>query len=229
MQKHPDTEVTVQGTGSGTGAKSLIAGQCNVAAMSRFMKGKEFGAASKNEVAPAAHVIALDAIAVVTNPSNPVRNLTVDQLRSIYEGKTTNWSEVGGPNAPIVLVSRERGSGTYDAFNSLVLHGGELAPNTETADSNAEMRDRVRSTKGAIGYVGLEFLDRTTKTLRINGSLPYGLTVSSGAYPLSRPLFLLTNGYPKVGTPLHAFVTLYLTEAGQQIIEDNGFIPVTKY
>ncbi len=221
--------VEVSESGSGNGAKSLINGTCQIASMSRFMKAKEFKAAIEKDVFPVAHVVAVDGIAMVVHPSNPVQELTVEQVRKIYQGQITNWSELGGPDQPIVKVSRDTNSGTFETFNKLVMHKERMDPGTEKVGSNGAVRQTVQSTPYAIGYVGLGFVDRTIRALKINGIDPTRRNVASGRYPIARPLYLFTNGYPKLGSALHAFVTLHLTKAGQKRIQAIGFIPVTEY
>ena len=229
MSNHPGINVNVSESGSGIGAKNFYNGQCEVAAMSRFMKEKEFKAAVAKGIMPVAHVIAVDGVAVIVHPSNRVNKLTMAQVKAIYEGKIKNWSELGGPSMPIVKIGRETTSGTYEVFEKLVMNKARVAGDAETVASNGAMKNRVQTTKAAIGYVGLGFVDRMVKPLKINGILPNRQTVSSGIYPIARPLFLFTNGYPKLGTPLHTFITIYLTEKGQEIVEDKKFVPVTNY
>lgn len=229
MDQHPDVAISVSESGSGNGAKSLINGTCNVADMSRFMKASEFKAAVDKGIMPVAHVVALDGLAVIVHPANPVKGLTLQQVRDIYTGKIKNWREVGGPNRSIVAISRDTNSGTYETFEMLAMKKQKMAGSTEYVGSNGQARARVQATPQAIGYVGLGFLDSTVKALEVNGIYPERNIVASGRYPLARPLFMFTNGYPRLGSPLHAFVTLHLTEMGQQIIEDIGFVPVTNY
>ncbi len=229
MARNPNVNVTVSESGSGNGAKSLINGACDIADMSRFMKGKEFKAAVEKGIFPVAHVVAMDGLPIIVHPSNPIKRLTVEQVRDVYLGKITNWRELGGPNLRIVKISRDTNSGTYETFEKLVMKKAKIAGSTEYVGSNGAVRQRVQSTRAAIGYAGLGFVDRTVKALEINGIFPDHDTVSSGRYPIARPLFMFTNGYPKLGTPLHAFVTLYLSRKGQEIIESIGFIPVTSY
>jgi len=225
---HPEVTVTVGESGSGIGATALINGTCDVADMSRFMKDTEFRAAVEKKVLPVAHAIAMDGIAVVVHPSNPVERLTLAQLRDIYSGKIKNWHDVGGPDLEMVKVSRDTNSGTYETFESLVMAGTALASDTEHVGSNGQARTRVTTTPAAIGYVGLGFV-KGLKALAIDGVRPTKQTVATGEYPISRPLFMFTNGYPKPGTALHAFVTAYLTREGQAIVESVGFVPVTDY
>jgi phosphate transport system substrate-binding protein len=229
MSKNADVNITVSESGSGNGAKSLINGMCDIADMSRFMKDKEFAAAVDKGRTPVAHVVAIDGIVMIVHPSNPVQGLTVAQVRDIYMGKITNWKELGGPNVEIVVISRDTNSGTYETFENLVMSKEKIFEKAEYVGSNGAVRQRVQSTPAAIGYVGLGFVDRSVKALEINGVVPDMNTISSGIYPIARPLFMFTDGYPKLGTHLHRFITLYLTPKGQEIVEEIGFIPVTKY
>ncbi|MBN2183719.1 MAG: phosphate ABC transporter substrate-binding protein [Candidatus Krumholzibacteriota bacterium] len=229
MSLHEDVNITVSESGSGNGAKSLINGMCDIADMSRFMKQKEFMAAVEKGRMPVAHVVAVDGLPIIVHPGNPVGNLTIEQVRDIYMGKIVNWKEVGGPDVQIVRVSRDTNSGTYETFETMVMAKEKIHENTEYVGSNGAVRQRVQSTPAAIGYAGLGFVDRTVKALKVNGIMPDRNTVSSGTYPIARPLFMFTDKYPKLGTHLHAFVSLYLTPKGQEIIEEIGFIPVTKY
>jgi phosphate transport system substrate-binding protein len=229
MSQNKDVNITVSESGSGNGAKSLINGMCDIADMSRFMKDKEFMAAAEKGRMPVAHVVAIDGIVMIVHPSNPVAGLTVAQVRDIYMGKITNWKEIGGPNVEIVMISRDTNSGTYETFENLVMKKEKIFEKAEYVGSNGAIRQRVQSTPAAIGYVGLGFVDRSVKPLEIDGVVPDMNTISSGIYPIARPLFMFTDGYPKLGTHLHRFITLYLNPRGQEIVEEIGFIPVTKY
>ena len=237
MAKNKDMNVTVNESGSGNGAKSLLNSTCDIANMSRFMKEKEFKAAVEKGVMPVAHVVAMDGLPILVHPSNPVKNLTVEQVRAVYMGKIKNWKQVGGPNRDIVVVSRDTNSGTYETFHKLVMThkvDGEtvkekITDAAEYVGSNGAVRSRVQSTPAAIGYAGLGFVDKTVKALNVNDVYPTPRTVVNGRYPVARPLYMFTNGYPKLGSHTHAFVTLHLSEKGQEIVEDIGFVPVTQY
>ncbi|MDD3051206.1 MAG: PstS family phosphate ABC transporter substrate-binding protein [Candidatus Cloacimonetes bacterium] len=229
MQLNPKVNITVSESGSGNGAKSLMNKTCDIGTLSRFMKDKEFSAAVDNGIMPVAHVVALDGIAVVINPANSVKNLSVEQIKDIYTGKVTNWKEVGGPNEKIVVISRDTNSGTYETFESLVMKKEKMNDKVEYVGSNGAARQRVQSTKGAIGYIGLGFLDKTVKAVNVNNIEASPETVVSGKYPIARPLYMFTNQYPKMGSHLYSYITLYLSPKGQEIIESIGFIPVTKY
>ncbi len=229
MQQNKDVNITVSESGSGNGAKSLINKACDIANMSRFMKGKEFKAAADKGIMPVAHVVAMDGLPILVHPSNPVDKLTVDQVRDIYLGKITNWKQLGGPDKKIIKISRDTNSGTYETFNKLVMKKQKIAGDCEYVGSNGAIRQRVQSTSSAIGYAGLGFVDKTVKALSVNDVFPSAKTVASGKYPIARPLYMFTNGYPKLGTHLHGFMTLHLSPRGQEIVESIGFIPVTQY
>ncbi len=229
MNIEKGVNITVSESGSGNGAKSLINKTCDIATMSRFMKDEEMSAALDKLIFPVAHVVALDGLPIIVHPSNPVTNLTVDQVKNIYMGKITNWKDVGGPNIKIVLISRDTNSGTYETFETLIMNKEKITKGCEYVGSNGAVRGRVQSTPAAIGYAGLGFVDHTVKALSINGVMPTKKSVSNGKYPVARPLYMFTNGYPKMGTDVYRFVTLHLTKKGQEIIESIGFVPVTEY
>jgi len=229
QKAHPGLNITVKKTGSGDGAAALLDKRCDIAMMSRFMKPEEFQKAIANGVFPVAHCIAMDGVCVVVHPSNKVKALTRDQVKNIYLGKITNWKEVGGEDLSIVPISRDTSSGTYETFHELVMKKEKMASNVEYVNANPQAHARVKSTQGAIGYVGLGFLDRNAQALEIDGVMPTAKTIAKGTYPVSRPLFLFTAGYPVLGSPVHEFCTLYLSEEGQDIIEAKGFVPVTSY
>lgn len=229
MGMYPSVSITVKKTGSGDGAAALVDGRCDIAMMSRFMKEQEFKTAVEKGIFPVAHVIAMDGICVVVHASNPVKELTTEQVRNIYLGKITNWKELGGPDRKIVPISRDTSSGTYETFHELVMKKEKMAANVEYVNANPQAHARVKSTEGAIGYVGLGFVDMNVKAVKIDGVMPSRQTIAQGKYPISRPLFLFTNGYPKLGSMTYLFCTFYLTEKGQEIIEAKHFIPVTAY
>ena len=228
-RSRPDVEITVKKTGSGDGAAALVDGRCAIATMSRFMKPKEFKAAVRNNVMPVAHVVAMDGVCMIVHPSNPVRKLTLEQVRDIYRGRITNWKWLGGADMPIVRISRDTSSGTYETFHKLVMNKQKMGGGVEYVNANPQAHARVKTTAGAVGYVGLGFVDRHVKALAVNGVSPSRKSIASGTYPVSRPLFVFTNGFPRLGSAVHAFVTFHLGERGQEIVEAKGFIPVTDY
>jgi phosphate transport system substrate-binding protein len=129
----------------------------------------------------------------------------------------------------IVVITRDTNSGTYETFEGLVMSKQKITEKAEYVGSNGAIRQRVQSTPAAIGYAGLGFVDKTVKALEINGVYPNGATVQTGEYPIARPLFMYTSGYPKLGSAVYQFVTIHLTEDGQEMVEEIGFVPVTAY
>jgi phosphate transport system substrate-binding protein len=226
---YPDVVITVNKSGSGTGAAALVDSRCDIATMSRFMKEKEFKDAVTKTVSPVAHVVAMDGVCIVVHPSNPVSALTTEQVRDIYLGKIKNWSQLGGPNLSIVVISRDTASGTYDTFESFIMNKQKMAPSVEYVSTNPQAFARVKNTRGAIGYVGFGFVQTGVKAITLDGVKPSKQTILTGKYPVSRPLFMFTNGYPKLGSMAHKYVTFHLTERGQEVVEDKGFVPVTNY
>jgi phosphate transport system substrate-binding protein len=225
MQKNPVMNITVSESGSGNGAKSLLNNACDVATMSRPMKNSEKKAAQEAGILAFETVVAMDGLAMIVHESNPVQGLTLEQIRAIYSGQIVNWKELGGPDQPIVLISRDTNSGTYESFETLAMKGAKIGSKAEYVGSNGAIRQRVVSTPAAIGYVGLAFCEGV-KVLAVNQVMPSDETVLNKSYPISRPLFMYTNGRPKAGTAKGDFVLLGNTPEGRKIIEDVGYIPV---
>jgi len=227
MRQNPGTTITVSESGSGNGAKALLNGTCDIANLSRDLKDTEQKAMKEKGMNPVQHIVAFDALPVMVHPSNKVKGLTIAQVRDIYTGKITNWKDVGGSDLAIVVISRDTNSGTYESFKELALKKDDkILGGAEYVGSNGAIRQRVQVTKGAIGYAGLGFVDRSVKALEINGVAPSVETVRNKTYPLARPLFMFTNGEPKAESLSARFLGIALTEKGQEIIEEIGFIPV---
>jgi len=226
---HPGVVITVKKTGSGDGIAALIDGRCQIATSSRMMKLEEFKKAVEKGVVPVTHTISMDGVCIIVHPSNPVKALKTEQIKDIFTGKITNWKDLGGADKPIVVISRDTSSGTYESFTHFVMGKDKMFEKVEYVNSNPQAHSRVETTDGAVAYVGLGFVDAKVKALEINGVAPSKKTIQSGTYAFSRPLFMFTNGYPELGSPVHAFCTFHLTEKGQEIIDAKGFVPVTNY
>ncbi|NTU97049.1 MAG: phosphate ABC transporter substrate-binding protein [Chlorobiaceae bacterium] len=216
-------QVTVSESGSGNGAKSLINKTCDIANMSRSMKDNEVAAAKGKGVNPVEHVVALDGMAIVVHPSNRINNLSKDQIRGIYMGKYTNWSQVGGPNAQFVVIQRESNSGTQDSFKELVM-GKEnpITKRAETQASNGAVKNRVASTPSAIGFIGMGFVDDAVKAVSVNGIDATTANVKNGSYPIHRPLFMYTNG--QASGAVKQFIDLAKTPEGRKMISETGYV-----
>ncbi len=236
MQDNPGDFVAVTGGGSGTGFSSLISGTCDIAMSSRNIKDKEIVLAQKKGTNPNEIKVALDGLAVVVHPANPVGSLTIDQLAQIFTGKITNWKEVGGEDGKIVILSREVNSGTHVYFKEHVLRKGdpnakeEFAAGALLLSSSQAIADEVANNRSAIGYYGMGYISAKQKPVSVakdEKSQPVPPTIEnvvSNAYPISRPLFFYTNGEPK--GLVKKFVDFALSREGQDIVLATDFVPV---
>jgi phosphate transport system substrate-binding protein len=222
MEENPAVNISVQGGGSGVGIASLIDGTADIGDASRSIKDKEIDRAVSLGVTPKAHVVAMDGIAVVVHPSNNIDALTKEQVKAIYTGSISDWSQVGGSAGKIVVISRDTSSGTYEAFNKLALNKAKVRPDALLQASNQAVATTVANTPAAIGYVGLGYVSGRLKVLPIDGVMPSKETVLSGKYAYSRPLFMYTNGTPKGA--VKKFIDFVLGETGQYLAEENGFV-----
>jgi phosphate transport system substrate-binding protein len=218
---HPDVRITVQGGGSSVGVKSAGEGTVDVGMASRAIQDSELQEFPDLRV----YTIARDGIAVVTHLDVPVDNLTTDQVREIFDGQITNWSEVGGPNTSIVVVSREEGSGTRAAFEEMVM--GEEAIIVDTAilqPSNGAVKTTVSTTPDSIGYLSFGYLDETVKAIAVDDVPATEENAANGSYPVVRPLNMLTKGEP--GELAGAWLDFILSADGQAIVSEEGYIAV---
>lgn len=225
-ERHPGAEVqiAIAGGGSGTGIKALLDGTVEAAMSSRPMKPRERRLARERGLHVEEFPFALDAIAVIVHPSNPLEDLSLEQLRALFAGRITNWKALGGPDRPVVVVSRETSSGTFECFQRRVMGRTRITPRALLSPANATVLQVVSQTPGAIGYVGLGYLRPAVKALRLNGVPPGERTVRSGAYPLVRPLYIYTRGEPR--GVLRDFLEFLLGPEGQRVVRQQGFIPL---
>jgi phosphate transport system substrate-binding protein len=230
--------VAVTGGGSGTGLSSLISGTCDIAMSSRNIKEKEIALAKGKGIDPYEIKVALDGLAVVVHPKNPVTKLTTDQLARIFTGKITNWKELGGEDKKIVLLSREVNSGTHVYFKEHVLRKNdpnskeEFAASALMLSSSQAIADEVAGNGAAIGYYGMGYISHKQKAILVakddtsEYEAPTIENVINGKYPISRPLFLYTNGQPQ--GLVKKFVDFVLSKEGQDIVLKTDFVPVNK-
>lgn len=233
---HPEVTLSVTGGGSGTGISALISGTTDIANASRAIKPEEMEAAHANGIEPLETVVARDAIAIIVHKDNPVSQLTLQQISDIYTGKLNNWAELGGEDRPIVRLSRETNSGTHVYFLETVLRMGDPAstllfdPRTLLLPSSEGITSEVRDNPNAIGYDGLGYVTEDVKIIAVAATqagpyvLPSAESVNAGSYPISRDLYIYTNGQPQGA--LQAFVAWLLSAPAQQIVLDLGFVPV---
>jgi len=238
MEKSQGDFVAVTGGGSGTGFSSLISGTCDIAMASRSIKDKEIALAKAKGISPNEIKVALDGLAVVVNPGNPIGKLTLSQLADIFTGRITNWKKIGGKDEKIVLLSREVNSGTHVYFKEHVLRKNdpnskeEFASGALMLSSSQAIADEVAGNPAAIGYYGMGYISKKQKALAIakdeksEYEVPTIENVINGKYPISRPLFLYTNGEP--AGLVKKFVDFTLSKEGQDIVVVTDFVPVNK-
>ncbi len=238
MEMNPGDFIAVTGGGSGTGLSSLISGSCDLAMSSRDIKEKEIVLAKAKGINPNEIKIALDGLAVVVNPANPVTDLTLDQLAGIFTGRTSNWKELGGLDEKIVVLSREVNSGTHVYFKEHVLRKNdpasqeEFAANALMLSSSQAIADEVSSNIAAVGYYGMGYISPKQKAVHIAKTegepyvVPLIENVINGTYPISRPLLVYTNGTPE--GLVKKLIDFALSKEGQEIVLKTDFVPIVK-
>ena len=236
--EHPEVSLSVTGGGSGTGIAALVNGTVDIANASRAMKTEEVQQAVANGINPVEFTVARDAIAVVVNPENPVRKLTLQQISDIYSGKINNWSQVGGDDRPIVRLSRETNSGTHVYFLQTVIRLGDthnktlFSTDTLLLASSEGIVNEVRQNPNAIGYDGLGYVppDLMNSVIAVarDSSGPYVIpsiaTVNDNSYPVARDLYMYTAGEP--AGAIKDYINWILSPEAQAIVADLGFVPI---
>ena len=225
MKEHPDVKISLSGGGSGNGIKALIDGTTNIADSSRFIKDEEVKLAVDKGRYPVPFGIAYDCIIPVVHPTNPVKAITVDQLKGIYEGTIKNWKELGGPDKEIVVISRDTSSGTYESWELKVLKGAKVKPGALLQASNGAVAQAVAKNKLAVGYIGVGYLDKSLKGLPVNGIMGSAKTALDGTYPISRTLYMFTNGWPE-GDTLNFINWMLHPLKGQKAVAAAKFVPL---
>ncbi len=226
VRVNPNVKITYEGLGSSTGLKQLAEGTVSLAGSSRDLKQSEL------DLGLVPVVVAKDALAVVVNKDIRIANLTREQLAGIFSGQIKNWNEVGGADEVITVVTRDETSGTYGSFKELALDPFKVAytGNAIVAKENGEVAAKVAGTPGAIGYVGLGFVEEITKaggkSLSINGIAATVQTATDMTYPLARNLYMATKGPLVEGSVEKAFVDFVLSARGKIIVREAGFVPV---
>jgi len=213
--KNPDVNIVIQGGGTAVGIKSVNDGTVDIGAASRELKAGE-----PNLVK---HLLARDGIAIIVHPSNPVTNLTKKQVRDIYAGNITNWSQVGGKNKEIHVIAREEGSGTRTAFEDMVMNKELIKASTILLPANGAIMTAVSSNPQAIGFVSFGYIDSEVKALAIDSVAATIENAKNGSYPIVRPLYFLTKQQP-TGL-VKNFIDFCKGPEGQQLIAEEGYIP----
>lgn len=224
MKMNADVNISVSGGGSGNGIKAIIDGATDIANSSRFIKDKEIKLAMEKGVLPVPHRVALDCVVPVVHPANPLNEISVSQLKDIYTGKITRWKELGGLDKPIVVISRDTSSGTYEVWHKKVLEKEKVTPKALLQASNGAVAQAVAKNKYAVGYIGIGYINKDVKTLKVDGVEASPTTALNGTYPVSRALFMFTNGWPK--GDVMSFINFVVSPAGQKMVQEEGYVPL---
>lgn len=225
MKENPGVRISVSGGGSGNGIKALIDGMTHIGMSSRFLKDSEVKLAFEKGVYPVPFAVAYDCIVPVVHPSNPIIDITLDQLKAIYQGQITNWRTLGGPDLQIVVVSRDTSSGTYEVWEEKVMKKERVYPGALLQASSGAVVQAVSKNKYAIGYVGIGYVDATLKALSVGGIPGNETTTLDGTYPISRPLYMFTRGWPE-GAVLPFMNYILNPQKGQKLVKEAGFVPL---
>ncbi|OPL18022.1 MAG: hypothetical protein AVO35_07635 [Candidatus Aegiribacteria sp. MLS_C] len=217
---YPEVTVYVQGGGSSVGVRSAADRSADIGMASREVKVSEIQENPEIVV----HTIARDGIAVVTEPGCTVEGLSLEQVRQIFAGEITNWSELGGGDMVITVVAREEGSGTRAAFEEMVMGEALITDSAILQPSNGAVRTTISVTPGSIGFLSFGYLDEQTGPVAIDGSLPTEENAASGDYTVVRPLNMITYGQPE--GKVKVFLDFILSEDGQAIVTAEGYLPV---
>ncbi|WP_051559825.1 phosphate ABC transporter substrate-binding/OmpA family protein [Marinobacterium jannaschii] len=232
--------IEIQAHGSSTGFKDLDKNKTDLAMASRRIKNKErtlleqrYGNLTSKGTE---HIIGMDGLAIIVNPGNPLDHLSTAQLADLFSGKTENWSEIGGPDAPVRIYSRDKNSGTWDSFKSMVLkkHKAKLSPDAIRIESSVELSDSVSKELGAIGFIGLPYVLRS-KALAVSDEqnaqpiYPTSFTISTEDYPLVRRLYIYEPATIETSSPAHQFIRFVMSEEGQNVVKKTGFISQNVY
>lgn len=226
MKKNPQVQMSLSGGGSGEGIKALIDKTAHIATSSREIKKEEVELAKTKNINPVAHVVAHDAIIPVVHPQNRVKNLSIDQLSQIYQGKITNWKEVGGDDLQIVVISRDSSSGTFESWDHFVMKKTKVTPRAQMLASNGAIVTAIAKNRYAIGYLGIGYIDQSVKPLLVNGITATLQTALSKQYPLSRELYMYTDG--NATGDVAKYLSFVKSPEGQKIVAQEGFVPLEK-
>jgi phosphate transport system substrate-binding protein len=216
MSNHPESHIYVQGGGSTAGIEAAITGAANIGMSSRNLINDEKKLYSVT--------VAKDAIAIIVNPKNPIQDLTLEQIWQVFSGKIRNWKDLGGPFHPIVLVTREEGSGTRESFQKFVMGKEDISLEALVQDSNGAVRQVVASNHHAIGYISLGLVNDQVKALKISGVEPNLTDIDNGKYTLVRPFLFVFKEEPT--GEAKSFLEFVLSPLAQKLLLKEGLVPV---
>jgi phosphate transport system substrate-binding protein len=223
--EHAGTTFNIAAEGSTTGIAAIIDGTAQIGMASRPTKPEEVAAAKAKGVNFKETIVAYDGIAVIVNSANPIKNLTRKQVEQIFTGDVADWSAVGGLGGKISIYTRNTSSGTYSEFKELAMKKRDYAPDSQKMAGNEQIASEVSKNPNGVGYVGLAYTKASgIKVMAIDGALPSKESVLGKTYPYARPTFYYTNGDP--AGLAKEFVDFTISDAGQKIVEQVGFIPI---
>ena len=220
MNKNSAVKVTYNPTGSGSGIKAVQAGSCDIGLASRDLKPEEATDLDGT-------VVAIDGIAMIVNKENPVKDLTIEQIAALYKGEITNWSEVGGADAPVVLIGREAASGTRDGFESITDTEDACKYNQELT-STGDVVQTVSSNPNAIGYASLASVKDTVKLISVEGVTPSTKTIQDGSYKIQRNFVMVTKKNAELSPAAKSFFEFATSSAADEWIIEAGAVPVKR-
>jgi len=227
-EMYPDIEITLEGAGSTTGFTALFNGTADIANTSRWIKDKELDRMNEEGKFFIPFVVGYDGIAIVVNKDNQLDNITVEQLKGIYTGKITRWSQLNPnlPNQPIIFYTRNTASGTYETFEGKILNGERMDPRARMVESTQLEIDSIAQNPYAIAYTGYGYVNEKVKVLTLEGIMPSIETILTSEYYLSRPLFMwvdATDGFPETGD-VKRYITFGLSKRGQELVDQAGYV-----
>lgn len=225
MRIDKSLDIVVESSGSGNGIKALIDGTIDIANASRFIKDKEAKMAYEKGHLPIPFKVAYDCIIPIVHKSNPLKDISLEHLRDIYSGHIKNWKDIGGNDAPILLFSRDTSSGTFEVWKELVMGDAPVTPTAKLKASNSELVETVMNSPNAIGYIGIGYLNSTVKPLAVNRVTGSQSSAIDGRYPVTRPLFMFTRGWPE--GEIGKFINFMLEPSqGQRIVKEAGYLSI---
>jgi phosphate transport system substrate-binding protein len=222
---HPNVSFEIAAEGSTTGIAAITDGTAQIGMSSRRAKPTEMSAASAKGVTMKPHIVAYDGMAVIVNAASPITTLTKRQVEQIFTGDIADWSAVGGSAGQISIYTRNTSSGTYSDWKDLAMKKRDYAPSSQKMAGNEQIASEVAKNPSGIGYVGLAYITATgIKVVPVDGHTPTKAEVHAKTYPYARPTFYYTNGEPTGEAA--GFIEFTLSDAGQQIVEKVGFVPL---
>ena len=224
MKEHPEVAISISGGGSGNGIKALIDKTTDIANSSRAIQPKEIDLAKEKGANPVEFIVAFDCIVPIVHPTNPLKDITLDQLKGLYKGDIRNWKEIGGADKPVVIISRDTSSGTYEVWEEKVMKKERVFPGALLQASNGAVVQAVSNNPNAIGYIGVGYGDKSVKLISVNSIVGSKQTTLDKTFPISRPLYMYTP-VPAAGD-VKNFLDFVISDKGQKLVEAEGFIPL---